>query len=284
MIALFPLSGALVKLVAAGTIATLALMGCSSFRASDNRVLENLADAPGEPTVRSVSVDDWTIRLLEAGDPRHPQVVFIHGAPGSLDAFEPYFRVPELLKAAHLVSVDRPGYGFSDHGRIVTSIRRQAELLRPLVRPGAILVGHSYGATTAVRFAMEYPELVGGLVLVAGSLSPDDERIFFFNRPLERRVLNWMLSRDWRVANAEKVTRVAELTEMIPLWQRVTAPVAIIHGTDDSLVPYPHAEFARERLVNAPVTFVPLEGASHFILWQEVDLITATILDLISGS
>ena len=267
--------------LAASIIFAILASGCATFSVSDEQLLSELEGAPVPTRIRYTEVDDWTIRSLESGDPSQPQVVLIHGAPGSLDAFSGYFKIERLVERVHLVSADRPGYGESDHGRIETSIERQAELLRPLIRRGAILVGHSYGGTTALRIAMDYPELVGGLVIVAGSLSPEHERIFFFNRPMEWPVFNWMMSRSWKVANAEKVTRIAELERMLPLWPRVTAPTVLFHGTNDSLVPYPHSVFADSQLVNAETRLLTLEGESHFILWSEQERIVDAILSLI---
>jgi pimeloyl-ACP methyl ester carboxylesterase len=260
------------------------LSSCGTLTSSDEQLVAKLQEAPMPARIQYTTVDDWTVRSLEAGNPEHSQVVLIHGAPGSLDAFSAYFGDDRLVGNVHLVGVDRPGYGGSQPGRIETSVRRQAQLLRPLIRPGAILVGHSYGGTTAVRLAMDYPDLVGGLVIVAGSMSPEDERLFFFNRPMQWPVFNWIMSRSWRMANAEKVTRVEELRTMLPLWQQITAPTVLIHGTNDSLVPYPHSPFAESLLTSASVRLITLEGGSHFILWSERDRIVDAILSLLPSS
>lgn len=271
-----PFWGALTVII----LMPLLLVGCSSFRANDESVLEEVADAPVELRMRHREIDGWSIRYLESVSPRTPQVVLIHGAPGSLDSFAPYFRDEPLATSVRLTAPDRPGYGYSDYGRIVTEVREQARLLRPLIEPGAIIVGHSYGGTVAARLGMDYPELVGGLVLVSASVSPEHERIFFFNGPMEWPLLNWMLSPGWRLANAEKVTRVAELREMEPLWSRIRVPVTVIHGTEDELVPYEHARYAVDRLSAVAAELITLEGEGHFILWSEVDLIRDAILDL----
>ncbi len=247
----------------------------------DRELLEELSDAPARAEISYVEVEDWTLRLIEVGSSELPQVVLLHGGPGSLDAYTPYFRHEPLLAHAQLLSLDRPGYEGSEAGRIETSMARQAELIRPLLRPGAIVVGHSFGATVAARLAMDYPELIGGAVLVSGTLSPVHERRFFFTRAMERRMFNWILGDGMRMANAEKFTRIPELEQMAPLWDRVTAPVILIHGTNDRIVPHPHSEWVAEMLGPGRSELRLLDGERHFILWSEVEMISATILELI---
>ena len=106
------------------------LSACSQFRASDAQIAEELDDANVTPTFSYLESGDRAIRYMVVGTDDQPRVLFFHGAPGSLDAFNPYFEIPELRAAAQLVSVDRPGYGYSDYGRTEPDLVRQAELLR----------------------------------------------------------------------------------------------------------------------------------------------------------
>ena len=260
-------------------LAVIALSGCSEFRASEARIARGLEDVEVTPSFAYLSDGDRTIRYRFVGEKAHPRVLFIHGAPGSLDAFNPYFELPELRERAQLVSVDRPGYGYSDFGHAEPDLARQADLVAPLLTPGTVVVGHSYGGTLAVRLAMDHPDLVGALVLVAPSLSPEHERIFFFNRPMERKALNWTMSRSWKVSNTEKLAQVGNLEAMALLWPRITAPVSIIHGTRDGLVPLDHSLYAVDRLPEESTNLDILEGESHFILWSEIDRVAAAILN-----
>jgi pimeloyl-ACP methyl ester carboxylesterase len=61
------------------------------------------------------------------------------------------------------------------------SLRMQSACLAPLLRLGKsakkpILVGHSLGGPVAARLAMDYPDEVGGLILVAPSIDPELEK------------------------------------------------------------------------------------------------------------
>lgn len=259
-------------------IVLIVLSACSQFRASDAKIAGELEDAAVVPSFKYLTAGGRSIRYMVVGGNDMPRVLFIHGAPGSLDMFNPYFESPDLRAAAQLVSVDRPGYGYSNYGLAEPEMARQSELVGPLVVSGTIIVGHSYGGTLAMRLAMDYPDRVRALVLIAPSLSPDDERIFFFNRPMERRALNWMMSGAWKVSNTEKLAQVANLEAMESLWSRVRAPVTLIHGTRDRMVPITHSEFAVARLEPDATRFTVLEGETHFIVWSEQELITEEIL------
>lgn len=233
------------------------------------------------PEIRYYEIDGRQIRYLTTDRPELPRVLFIHGAPGSLDAFSTYFELPQLTYQFELVSVDRPGYGYSGFGDSVTSLAEQARLLEPLLTDRTILVGHSYGGTIGVRLAIEYPERVAGLVLVAAAVDPENERTFFFNAPAEWRIVRWAVPKAWRVANREKVTHVAELTAMLPLWSRVRAPTVIMQGSRDRIVPVENARFAAAQLEGrVPVDLQILDGESHFILWGQRELIAQAIAEL----
>jgi len=243
--------------------------------------------------------DGWRIRYLETGrgategESRHgdadaPVVLLVHGAPGNLDAFKRTLNDPALTARARLISVDRPGYGSSGYGRPETSVSRQAEIIAQVVgaaggRRPVVVVGHSYGATIAARMAADYPELVGGLVLVSPAVDPNHEVLFFFNSWLEWKPLNRAVPGSIRVANAEKVMHVAELELLKPVLELVTARTIILHGTRDRLVPVENAGFAHRMLKNAPVELRLYRRMGHLIPFtQNHRVITEAIMDLLS--
>ena len=251
------------------------------------------SEAGVEARIDSYRADGIELRYAEtgahvSGDGANAGVLFIHGAPGSLDAFFPFLTDNRLTKEFRLFSVDRPGYGFSDFGNPTTSLRRQAALIVPLLRRAAqagrvVVVGHSYGATIAVRLAMDYPRLVHGLILVAGAVDPFVEPIFWFNEPAEWPIVKWAVPAVWQVANAEKLTHVEELEKMLPLWRDLTVPIHAFHGTNDGLVPVENAYFV-EGLSSGPTELTIYEGAGHFILWERSEDIVNSIFSMMDRS
>jgi pimeloyl-ACP methyl ester carboxylesterase len=93
-------------------------------------------------------------------------VVMIHGQPGSHKDFDP---VVAELPGLHLISIDRPGFGWSKGGWLPyqEQIDVVHELLTALKLAPAILVGHSLGGTLALGIARRYPQDVASLILVA---------------------------------------------------------------------------------------------------------------------
>jgi 4,5:9,10-diseco-3-hydroxy-5,9,17-trioxoandrosta-1(10),2-diene-4-oate hydrolase len=114
-----------------------------------------------ESTSRFAEVDvDGPLKLHyhEAGVGNEQTVVLLHGGgPGAASWTNFSRNIPVLAERFHVLAVDQPGYGHSD---------KRAELGR------VPLVGNSLGGGTAVRFALDYPDKAGKLVLMGpGGLS-----------------------------------------------------------------------------------------------------------------
>jgi pimeloyl-ACP methyl ester carboxylesterase len=106
------------------------------------------------------------------GAPAGPVVVLIHGAAANLHDQEA--ALGELLSRRHRVLlIDRPGHGWSTPGTgpDASSPRTEAALVREaLQRLGVtsiVLVGHSWGGTLATSYALDYPQDLAGLILLA---------------------------------------------------------------------------------------------------------------------
>jgi pimeloyl-ACP methyl ester carboxylesterase len=227
------------------------------------------------------------MHYVKAGDNSKPLVLFLHGSPGSSSAFIHFLTDTTLRREALLITADRPGFGASNFGNGEPSLKKQAEFLKPILdqyhenRP-LILVGHSLAGALVVRMAAEYPQLVDGVVIVAGSVDPNLEpEETWFRAPLATPFLSWVLPGSFRASNEEIYQLKPELQRMLPLWKLVRCPVIVIQGKADSLVPYQNAEFTKRMLVNAPVEVRMIDGMDHFVPWSHPHLITDAILNLL---
>ena len=145
-----------------------------------------------------------------------------------------------------------------------------------------ILVGHSLGGPLIALMAIEHPDLVDGLVIVAGSIDPELEpNETWFRAPLATPFLSWVLPRSLRASNEEIYHLKPELEKMLPMWSEIKCPVIVIQGKKDSLVPPGNADFARKMLVNAPVEFILKDDMDHFVPWSNPELIHQAIVTLI---
>lgn len=216
-----------------------------------------------------------------------PSVVFFHGAPGSSSAFKKFLIHPELTSRFHLISVDRPGYGYSDYGKSVTSLDKESEMFGELLihltggQP-LILVGHSLGGAVVAKLAIDYPEMVDGIILISPSVDPALEPEEWFRKPLYSPFMRWMLPGSLRSTNDEIFMLKNELIKMAPHWKEIKAAVTVIHGEKDRLVDPQNITFVKSSLLNTEPTIELVEDANHFIPWKRPELIIKAIDEMTS--
>lgn len=237
-----------------------------------------------KPELKSVQVGNQTVNYAYQDNNKDTTVVFIHGAPGSWSAFVDFFKVNQLKEVVNIISVDRPGYGYSDFGEAVISLESQSKSIMNAVNEIAndhlILVGHSLGGPVAARMMMDFPKKVIGSVLVAPSISPALEKREWYRYIGKLRIVKYMIPATLWVTNEEIYDLKAELQEMMPYWKTIENPVIVIQGTEDDLVPKGNAFFAEEVLSEEVVEINLLEGVNHFIPWSHPDTITEAILKI----
>lgn len=105
-----------------------------------------------------------------------PDIVLIHGASGNLRDFT-FSLVDQLAPNYRVTAFDRPGLGYTDRiNPEGTTLIQQATLLADaskqlgLDRP--IVLGQSYGGAVALAWAVERPDSLSALVLLAAPSNP----------------------------------------------------------------------------------------------------------------
>lgn len=261
----------------------LVMDSCMQFRMSKTEIDDFFKDKMYVGNEYSYYVGKQKINYLVAGNDSLPLLVFVHGSPGSLSAFIDFMDDTVLLEKVQMISVDRPGFGASNFGYAEPSIEKQSQDLKPILekhknnRP-VYLLGHSLGGPLIARMAVDYPELIDGLIFVAPSNDPDLEPDEWFRGPLSTPFLKWMLPRSLRASNDEIYQLKPQLQEMLPMWQKITCKSVVIQGDADELVPAANAEFTKKMLVNAPCEVVMYPGMNHFVPWTHPFLIENAIL------
>lgn len=107
------------------------------------------------------------LRRGEAG----PPVLMIHGASANAREFS-WTLAPRLEGNMRVLMADRPGHGWSQRFAGAESLALQARQMAGVLdalAPGekAVIAGHSFGGAVALRLALDRPDLVSGLVLLA---------------------------------------------------------------------------------------------------------------------
>ena len=123
---------------------------------------------------RSIAIDGLTIFYREAGDPKAPTLLLLHGFPTSSHMFRGL--LPLLADRYHLVAPDLPGFGFSDapdRKRFNYTFDNLAKVVDHFteavgVKRYAIYV-FDYGAPVGFRLALAHPERVTAIVSQNGN-------------------------------------------------------------------------------------------------------------------
>jgi pimeloyl-ACP methyl ester carboxylesterase len=103
---------------------------------------------------------------------------------------------------------------------------------------------------------MDYPQLVGSLILVAPSVDPALEPKEWYRKVGDFLLVRPLLPAEIDVSNQEILPLRGELTRMLPGWKTLTLPITVIQGEKDQLVPAANADFVKRSAVNAPVRVV----------------------------
>ena len=259
--------------------------GCVSFTMSDAKVDKYFESETNKPISKFYEVDGYAMHYMYQDMGEDASLVFVHGTPGSWDAFISYFKEDTLTDRANIVSPDRPGFGKSSYGKPIRSLEEQSALLKPMLEAipaPRVLIGHSLGGPVVARMAMDYPELVDGIIMLAPALAPALEpNEDWFRIPMRWPVIGALAPKIFRISNEELVFLDEELELMLPLWKDLTMPIMVIQGGKDMLVDPGNAAFADSMLVNAPKDIVFLEESNHFIPWSNSDLVKKKILEML---
>ncbi|NGY05457.1 alpha/beta fold hydrolase [Solimonas terrae] len=249
--------------------------------------LGQLFPDPPQPELKVEQLAGHTLRYAELDRAGAPRIVFLHGSPGEWQAFAGYMKRPELQVYGPLLAPDRPGFGGSEPHVVVASLDEQARRLAPLLRGAgapAIVVGHSMGGPIAAKLAMDYPQLVRGLLLLAPSVAPEYEGQRWYQWLATWRVVQWLLPQALVDSNRELTPLQQQLREMEPGWARLRMPVYVVQGEDDGLVDPRTADFLERELVNTPHRIWRYPKAGHMLLWEHPEVVVQALQALITAT
>src|SRR5215471_10747407 len=137
-----------------------ALAGCVHFQ-------EGPVDW-SKPASEFVTVRDRKIHLIDRGKGPHA-VLLIHGYGASKSSWEEL--IDRLAPEQRVLAPDLPGFGFSDRYAGDYSPEALADDLAALLDARGVqkasVVGHSWGASIALAFALRHPDRLDKMVLMS---------------------------------------------------------------------------------------------------------------------
>lgn len=225
------------------------------------------------------------IHYIETGDSTKPTLFFLHGSPGSWDAYKTYLSDLDLQKKYRLIAIDRPGFGYSNFGE-AENLETQANLILPFIQSKnnnqpITLIGHSMGGPAVAKLATKNPELFKNIVILAGAIDPKAENPEEWRPILMAKPIKYLIPGAFRPSNEELWWLKEDLKIMQPNLNKITSNVIIIHGTEDSLVPFSNVAFMEKEFVNAKkIQTIPIEKADHFIPWSHYEIIKKSLMSL----
>jgi pimeloyl-ACP methyl ester carboxylesterase len=144
---------------------------------------------------RMVEVSGGALHVLDIGarDAAGPPIVMLHGASSNLEVMRQ--PVGELLGRKHrVILIDRPGHGWSTRARLEDSTpeiqaRMVEEALSKIDVTSAIFVVHSWSGALGARIALDYPQVVAGLMMLAPVAYPWPGGVGRYNRLIATPVI-----------------------------------------------------------------------------------------------
>lgn len=118
-----------------------------------------------------VPVQGGSIHYVEKGNPDAQTLVLVHGLAGQLQHFT-YALADQLAEEYHVIALDRPGCGYSTRDTAeLAQLPHQAAMIAEFLEikgvDQAVLVGHSLGGAVSLALALDHPERISGLALLA---------------------------------------------------------------------------------------------------------------------
>ena len=223
-----------------------------------------------------------------------PTLILIHGAGGSAGAF--LGQINPLDKYFNVVALEFPGHGHTP-GPPLESVNKMADyveaaIISPPLSPPVFLLGVSMGGAVALQSAMDFPELLAGIIIVNSGprlggdgnilkmldTDPDAARDIFARRLFSDNAPenHIRLSKEFLAQTPVDILKAdlkaaAGFDPGDPLAQ-IKIPALIICGLEDKLVAPDKCRSLAHALPNARLVELPHIGhAAHIEAFKELN-------------
>lgn len=223
------------------------------------------------------------LSVREWGNPKGPAVVLLHAFPMSGAMWEPQISV---LRDFRVLIPDLRGFGGTPLAGPWLIEHAAADVLESFDGK-AVFVGLSMGGYVALQIASSAPERVAGLVLCDTRAEPDANEnkakraaaIDFVRKngvepflgPFLKDAVSNLKASSFLHGVAAKsspeavmaaLAALAARPDAVPGLSKITAPTAVLVGSQDKITPMPLSEAMRSRIPGAELHIIP--DAGHF--------------------
>jgi len=261
--------------------------------------------------IESTKIACW----INRGDfhKKKQSLVFIHGS-GS-DHSEWSHQYGRLHKHYNILAIDLPRHGRSDglgEADVEGYCLWVKKLLDLLDLKRAVLVGHSLGAAITLRFAINYPQEIAGIVLVGGGIKMPVNSFFLeflkTNPPevpaeIIDLICKYSLAKENRSKFSAPLQKSLSQSKVDVLYGdlsacnnldltqetcKISVPSLVICGAEDKMTPL---DFSRQLAASiSGATLEIVEGAGHMVMLERpaefnmsLDKFAASISAAVSG-
>jgi 2-hydroxy-6-oxonona-2,4-dienedioate hydrolase len=266
-----------------------------------------------------VFLHELKIHYVEAGQPKYPPVIMIHGLGGLWANWS--LCLPFLMGSYRCIALDLPGFGLSDKPDMSYSIPSYRNVIKGFMQTlsidRAVFVGHSMGGQVALDFVLSYPDRVICAILVSPYgvqrpsyirklllqfLTTKKEDIRFVNDFTLRLVIERLFYRrggaceemvqfyqrlsksSEKEAFGRAFTRAAKGALSYTLrgrLQDLKTPVFIVYGRNDRVIPLEHVLYMKYHIPAAKVA--TLNGCGHMPQIERPRRFATLVLDFLQS-
>jgi pimeloyl-ACP methyl ester carboxylesterase len=240
-----------------------------------------------------IDVAGIKLHVRDSGPKSAPALIMLHGLAASLHTWEPWAQT--LSKDFRVIRYDLPGFGLTgadptnDYSE-ARSMQVLAALMDKLGVDRASIIGNSMGGRLAWRFAAEQPARVTSVVLISpdGFESPGYEYGKGLDVPVMVKMMRYVLPKsflraslepayadptrltpeaidryyDMLIAPGVRDAMIARMGQTIlvpppPLLQKIAAPVLLLWGEKDALIPVTNAADYQKDLKSSTIAKLP---------------------------
>jgi 3-oxoadipate enol-lactonase len=237
-----------------------------------------------------------TIRTIDVG--RGRPLVFLHGFPFSRGVWQT--QIDAIQSSHRVIAPDLRGFGESPSRPGPTTMAQYAAdvhaLLQQLGTGPVVLVGHSMGGYVALAFALQFPLMLRGLVLVGTRAGRDSDEAAAGRRALAEKVKaegvqvvvdamapKMLATGDRDPRGVEQVRGLmagtnpegaiaallgmAERPDTTALLGQIAVPTLVITGAEDRLIPPAESDRLARAIRGAQLHVIPRAG--HLVAFEQ---------------
>lgn len=256
-----------------------------------------------------MSQQDFSMAFVDTAD--RLTALLVHGFPFSSALWQ--LQIEDLNSFARLIAPDLRGHGQSDAvpGPYTMTLFADdcVDLMGHLgVAPPFIVSGLSMGGYIALEIVRRYPDIVGGLILIATRSGADsdegkanrDKSIKLVKEKGVEALVEQMLPKLFSPKTKETQPDVVDFVKEImleaspegvigalqamrdrddstDLLGEITVPTLIIHGADDQLIPLSEARMMHKAIPNSKLVVIP--DAGHVPNLENPDAYNDAVID-----